>query len=67
MSVYPKSILLPHYVQSIRIDTLKKPRILGYDSHDVHGIIMIKYKNFGWKKIEISGDAIFEQHDYLQS
>ena len=63
------SMLLPHYVQSIRIDTFfseKRLYILGFDSHDVHSKIMKNCENFE-KKFEILGDAPFEHDDDLQS
>ena len=40
--------------------------ILGFDSHDVHSKIMIKFENFE-KNFEILGDALFEHDDDLQS
>ena len=36
--------------------------ILGFDSHDVHSKIIIKFENFE-KKFEILGDAHFELDD----
>ena len=65
VSVYPKSILLPHYVQSIRIGTFfseNRLSILGFDSHDVRRKIMKKYDHFE-KKNEILDDALFEHDD----
>ena len=52
-------MLIPHYVQSVRIDTFFSEirlYILGFDSHDVQSKIMDNCDNFE-KKIEILGDA----------
>ena len=62
-------MLLPHYVQSIRIDTFfseNRLYILGFDSHDVHSKIMKNCEKFE-KNFEILGDAQFEHDDDLQS